>query len=155
MLEPRKLMPFSIEYCKAPIAVITEITEKTPMVMPSIVSTERSLFAPSDAQAIFMISPNSISTKNDESRMSQAPAATAASSFEHSCFLRHSSLWFRHFSHSYLSAATGSRRDAVHAGANPENKPVIIETIMLRKTRPSEKWIGKDGKALPIPKHIR
>src|SRR5947208_13815411 len=60
MLEPRKLMPFSIEYCDAPIAVITEITENTPMVVPSIVSTERSLFAPRDDHAIFMISPKSI-----------------------------------------------------------------------------------------------
>ena len=54
-------MPFSIEYCNAPMAVMTEITEKTPMVMPSIVSAERNLFAPSDDHAIFMISPNSIS----------------------------------------------------------------------------------------------
>jgi hypothetical protein len=54
-------MPFSIEYCNAPIAVITEITEKTPMVMPSIVSAERSLFAPRDEQAILIISPNNIS----------------------------------------------------------------------------------------------
>src|SRR5947209_8851310 len=57
--------------------------------------------------------------------------------------------------YSYLSAATGSRRDAVQAGAKPENKPVSIETIMLRNTKPTEKWIGKDGNALPIPKHIR
>jgi hypothetical protein len=53
-------MPFSIEYCNAPIAVMTEITEKTPMVMPSIVSAERSLFAPRDDHAIFMISLKSI-----------------------------------------------------------------------------------------------
>jgi hypothetical protein len=53
-------MPFSIEYCNAPIAVMTEITENTPMVIPSIVSTERSLFAPRDDHAIFMISPNNI-----------------------------------------------------------------------------------------------
>jgi hypothetical protein len=63
MLEPRKLMPFSIEYCNAPIAVMTEITENTPMVMPSIVSAERSLFAPSDDHAIFMISPNNMAMK--------------------------------------------------------------------------------------------
>src|SRR5581483_5047422 len=63
MLEPRKLMPCSIEYCNAPIAVMTEITEKTPMVMPSIVSAERNLFAPSDAAAILMISLNSIVPK--------------------------------------------------------------------------------------------
>src|SRR5262249_33493369 len=104
MLEPRKLMPFSIEYCSAPIAVITEITEKTPMVMPSIVSAERNLFAPSDDHAILMISLNNIFDL-----------------------------------YSYLSAVTGSRRDAVQAGANPENKPVNIETIMLTRTRPTEK----------------
>ena len=56
-------MPFSIEYCNAPIAVITEITEKTPMVMPSIVNTERSLLAPSDDHAILIISPKSIAMK--------------------------------------------------------------------------------------------
>ena len=54
-------MPFSIEYCNAPIAVMTEITEKTPMVMPNIVRAERSLFAPSEAAAILMISRNNIS----------------------------------------------------------------------------------------------
>ena len=59
------------------------------------------------------------------------------------------------YSYSYLSAVTGSRRDAVQAGANPENKPVNTETIMLRNTKPTEKWIGNEGKALPIPKHIR
>ena len=34
MFEPRKLIPLSIELWSAPMAVITEITEKTPMVMP-------------------------------------------------------------------------------------------------------------------------
>ena len=43
------------------ISVMTEITEKTPMVMPSIVSAERSLFAPRDDHAILMISLNNIS----------------------------------------------------------------------------------------------
>ena len=54
-------MPFSIEYCSAPMAVMTEITEKTPIVMPSIVNAERSLFAPRDDHAILMISLNNIS----------------------------------------------------------------------------------------------
>src|SRR5438045_3468299 len=49
-----------------------------------------------------------------------------------SCFFRHSTFVLRHFYHSYRSAATGSRRDAVQAGANPENRPVNIETIMLK-----------------------
>jgi hypothetical protein len=43
------------------MAVITEITEKTPIVMPIIVSAARSLFAPSEANAILMISLNNIS----------------------------------------------------------------------------------------------
>src|SRR4051794_34951399 len=60
MLEPRKLIPFSIEYCRAPIAVITEMTEKTPIVIPVIVRLERSLFAPSEVSAILIISPNNI-----------------------------------------------------------------------------------------------
>ena len=53
-------MPLSMEDCNAPIAVITEITEKTPIVMPIIVSAARSLFAPRDASAILMISLNNI-----------------------------------------------------------------------------------------------
>ena len=60
----------------------------------------------------------------------------------------------RSVSHSYLSAATGSRREADQAGAKPENKPVRIETIMLTRTRPSENWIGKEGNAWPMPVHI-
>ena len=60
MFEPRKLIPLSIEDCSAPIAVITEITEKTPIVIPIIVSAARSLFAPNDASAILTISLNNI-----------------------------------------------------------------------------------------------
>src|SRR6266550_9013633 len=60
MFDPRKLIPLSMEDCSAPIAVMTEITEKTPMVMPIIVRAARSLFAPSDASAILIISLNSI-----------------------------------------------------------------------------------------------
>src|SRR6266404_8653691 len=56
MLEPRKLMPPSIEDWSAPIAVITEMTENTPIVMPTIVRPERSLFAPNDCIAMEMIS---------------------------------------------------------------------------------------------------
>src|SRR5437773_4782008 len=61
MFEPRKLIPFSIAYCKAPIAVMTEITEKTPIVIPSIVKLERSLFTPSEPSAILIISLNNMS----------------------------------------------------------------------------------------------
>ena len=53
-------MPLSMEDCSAPMAVMTEITEKTPMVMPIIVRAARSLFAPSDASAILIISLKSI-----------------------------------------------------------------------------------------------
>src|SRR5436189_5483098 len=60
MFEPRKLIPLSIELCSAPIAVMTEITEKTPMVMPIMVSPERSLFAPSELSAILMTSLKNI-----------------------------------------------------------------------------------------------
>jgi len=58
--------------------------------------------------------------------------------FDHSNLFRYSIFGFGIF-YSYLSAATGSRREAVQAGANPENKPVIIETIMLTITSASEK----------------
>jgi hypothetical protein len=56
-----------------------------------------------------------------------------------SCFLRHSSFGFRHFAYSYLSAVTGSRREAVHAGAKPEISPVNTDTSMLTRTSPDEK----------------
>ena len=56
--------------------------------------------------------------------------------------------------HSYLSAATGSRREADQAGANPENKPVKIETAMLTTTKLRENRIGKEGNAWPMPVHI-
>jgi hypothetical protein len=42
-----------MEDCSAPMAVITEITEKTPIVMPIIVSAARSLFAPNERQRHF------------------------------------------------------------------------------------------------------
>src|ERR1700704_29510 len=60
IFEPRKLMPLSIEDWSAPIAVMTEITEKTPIVIPVMVSAERSLFAPREVSAMAMISRNLI-----------------------------------------------------------------------------------------------
>src|SRR5205814_10611672 len=80
--------------------------------------------------------------------------ALRCSSSEHSDFLRHLSFVLRHYGHSYLSAVTGSSRDAVHAGANPEINPVMTDTIMLITTNPVENWIGKDGKAMPMRKHM-
>src|SRR2546421_10851182 len=65
MLDPRKLMPLSIELCSAPMAVITEIIENTPMVMPVMVSAARNLFAPNEATAIRMISRNRIAQISD------------------------------------------------------------------------------------------
>ena len=56
IFEPRKLIPFSIEFCSAPIAVMTEMTEKTPMVIPIMVRPERNLFTPNEARAILIIS---------------------------------------------------------------------------------------------------
>src|SRR6266404_5057602 len=58
MFEPRKLIPFSIEFWRAPIAVITEITEKTPIVIPIMVKPERNLFTPNEPKAMVMISLN-------------------------------------------------------------------------------------------------
>src|SRR5437870_2682412 len=57
--------------------------------------------------------------------------------------------------HSYRSAATGSSRAAVHAGAKPENNPVRIDTNMLTITNPEEKCTGKEGNALLMAKQIR
>src|SRR6266478_261695 len=68
IFDPRKLIPLSMEDCSAPMAVITEITEKTPIVMPSIVSAARSLFAPNDASAILTISLKSILVHRRERR---------------------------------------------------------------------------------------
>ncbi len=49
------------------MAVMTEITEKTPMVIPIIVRAARSLFAPNEASAIFTISLNNIlKTRNSK-----------------------------------------------------------------------------------------
>ena len=53
-------MPLSIEFCSAPIAVITEMIEKTPMVMPVMVRAARNLFAPSDDNAMARTSRKSI-----------------------------------------------------------------------------------------------
>src|SRR6476620_992002 len=58
MFDPKSVKPDSIDACIAPIAVITEITEKTPIVIPSMVRAERSLFAPTEARAIVRISRN-------------------------------------------------------------------------------------------------
>src|SRR6266513_4581595 len=60
MFEPRKLRPFSIEYCSAPSAVMTEMTEKTPMVIPNIVRPERNLFTPNEPSDIVIVSLNCI-----------------------------------------------------------------------------------------------
>src|SRR5208283_3208092 len=53
---PRKLRPVSIEPRRAVTVVMTPMTEKTPMVMPSIVRIERSLFTPIEAKAMRRIS---------------------------------------------------------------------------------------------------
>src|SRR5262249_37834014 len=60
-------------------AVMTEITENTPMVMPSIVSAERSLFAPSDDHAILMISPNNISFTAEDAEFAEQNHKVASS----------------------------------------------------------------------------
>src|SRR3954447_18068937 len=56
MLLPRKLSPDSIEPWIALSAVVTPITEKTPMATPSIVSAERSLFVRNEPRAMRKIS---------------------------------------------------------------------------------------------------
>src|SRR4029453_3525372 len=143
MFEPRKLIPFSIEYCSAPIAVITEMTEKTPIVTPIIVRLDRSLFTPSELSAILMISLNNISIKEKENaqrrtsnaqwqKCKQRPSSAFEIRCSALCVLRCA------FCHSYPTAFTGSKGDAVQAGANPEMSPVITDTIMLAKTSPTE-----------------
>src|SRR6266516_773062 len=97
MFDPRKLMPFSIEYCNAPIAVMTEITEKTPMVMPSIVSAERSLFAPSDDHAILMISLKSMSQKS-EYRISKSETNSRKFKYRNRTVIRIPGGWHQRYS---------------------------------------------------------
>src|SRR4030095_8669864 len=133
MFEPRKLIPFSIEYCSAPIAVITEMTEKTPIVIPIIVRLDRSLFTPSELSAILMVSVNNISIKEGENAQRETPNAQW-----HKCKQPPLCAGRCAFSHSYRSAVTGSKRDAVQAGANPEMSAVNTDTIMLAKTSPTE-----------------
>ncbi len=59
-LVPRKLSPVSIEPRSAVTVVMTPITENTPIVMPSIVRIERSLFTPIEENAILRISTRGI-----------------------------------------------------------------------------------------------
>lgn len=58
ILEPKKLRPDSTDCRSAETAVITPMTEKTPIVIPSIVSAERSLFTPKEPRAMRRISVN-------------------------------------------------------------------------------------------------
>src|SRR5437870_10788662 len=58
IFDPRKLIPLSMEFCNAPIAVMTRMIENTPMVIPIIVRAARNLFAPNELSAIFRISLN-------------------------------------------------------------------------------------------------
>jgi hypothetical protein len=58
--EPKKLSPNSIEDCSAEIAVITLMIEKIPIVIPDAVRADRTLFVPSDLQAILIISSGSM-----------------------------------------------------------------------------------------------
>src|SRR5689334_8749748 len=56
MLLPRKLRPDSMEVAMTLRAVITPMTEKTPMATPSMVSAERSLLVRSAVRAIRAVS---------------------------------------------------------------------------------------------------
>src|SRR5882724_6928717 len=87
IFEPRKLMPLSIELWSAPIAVMTEITEKTPIVIPVMVNADRNLFAPREESAMAMISRNLMALDAPE-RTQGTPRLKA---------------------HSYRRAVTGSR----------------------------------------------
>src|SRR2546429_3530211 len=58
--------------------------------------------------------------------------------FDHSNLFRYSIFGFGIF-YSYLSAATGSRREGVQDGANPANKPVSHERSRITIKSTSEK----------------
>jgi len=62
------------------------------------------------------------------------------------------------FAYSYLSASTGSRRDARYAGKNPDTTPTIIETRSAMNTTLKGIAVGRKvsmikliGKAIMIP----
>src|SRR3954463_1282779 len=120
-------MPLSIDVCRAPIAVITEMTENTPMVMPTMVRPERSLFAPNDCRAMETISRKRM-LRNDAVAAALCrrvrPGTDRARRLEES--------------YSYLSAVTGSSLDADQAGANPDTSPVKTDTNIPIRTRPTE-----------------
>src|SRR5258708_24380254 len=63
VFDPRKPSPVSIDAWRAEIAVITLMIEKMPMVMPDVVSAERSLLAPNAFQAILTSSQFFIITR--------------------------------------------------------------------------------------------
>src|SRR6185295_1450318 len=118
-------------------AVITPITEKTPMETPSMVSAERSLLVFSAVRAMrtvsFMVFGYRCSVFGDlcsvfgwQSHTDNRQPTTA---------------------YSYLSASIGSSRAAVSAGKKPEKMPVTVETIRPRTTSPKENVIGNDGNA--------
>ncbi len=56
MFDPRKLRPVSMEPRRAVMTVITPTMENTPIVMPNMVSPERSLFTPSEPSETLMTS---------------------------------------------------------------------------------------------------
>src|SRR5438105_6165277 len=123
---------------------MTRMIENTPMVMPTIVRAARNLFAPNALNAMFRISLNCMIRIGVMEQGSDGVLLTA--------LLRYSNTPLLH--HSYRNAVTGSSRDAVHAGANPEINPVMTDTTMLITTNPVENWVGKDGKAMPMRKHM-
>ena len=136
-------MPLSIEVCSAPIAVMTEMTEKTPMVMPIMVRAERSLFAPSEDRAIFNDFAEHDCIANIESaiRDSKSRDRSGSSRFEYS---HSNSSYFI----SYRSAVTGSSREADQAGAKPENNPGQDRDEHAHEDEPESK-IGSETTETP------
>src|SRR5437667_1668639 len=105
--------------------------ENTPMVMPVMVNAARNLFAPREDKAILTISLNNMSIYGVMECWTIGLLRPSQFAIP--------SLHLLHYSYSYLSAVTGSRREADHAGAKPEISPVNTDTSMLTSTSSDEK----------------
>src|SRR5689334_22355245 len=119
-------------------AVITPMTEKTPMATPSMVSAERSLLLRRAVRAMRTVSFMACC------RLSVV-----------GCRLRADNRQPMTDNYSYRSASMGSSRAALMAGRMPDRMPVMVETIRPRNTRPNEKVIGNDGNAAATDADIR
>ncbi len=149
------------------------MTENTPIAMPNIVRAERSLFTPIEAKAILRISMTGIGIF--EFRVQISDFSPSISLVASAMVFREPTLiavnatptgkmpwcdllipvpsWSsskskskaKDLRHSYLSATTGSRREAPHAGMKPDKTPVSTDAVIPIRTSTTENSAGKLG----------